>query len=74
MTEKDKFIKYFKQQGFINMSTEYNNICFVSDRIRIELEDSNWNNISFDIFIEDAYITCITSLKELKQLFKVLNW
>jgi hypothetical protein len=74
LTEKDKIIRYFEQKDFKNKSIEHVRSCFTCERIRVELEDNNWDDICFDIFIENVYVTCATSLKEIKQLFKVLQW
>ena len=74
MTEKDKFLAFLKKEEFDTFVNQDNSIYFVLERMRLELEDDNWDDISFDVFMESAYITCVTTVKELKQLLKVLSW
>lgn len=74
MTEKDKFLRFLKKEEFDTFVNQDNSIYFVLERMRLELEDDNWDDISFDVFMENVYITCVTTVKELKQLLKVLGW
>lgn len=70
-TMKDKFLKYFRKQGFIDISTE-DQIQFNLDRYTLKLEDNDWNDICFDIYIKNTYITCVDSVKRLKKIIKLL--
>jgi hypothetical protein len=75
MTEKDKFLKFFKKENYSEIKPN----CFTKYRIKLSLEDNNWNDICFDFLMKGfqekekyIYITCITNLKELKKLLSCL--
>ena len=68
---KDKFLKYLKDEGFTDISTK-DRIQFNLDRYTLKLEDNDWNDICFDFYIENTYITCIDSVKRLKKIIKLL--
>lgn len=76
--KKDKFLKFFEEEVFFEDCSEiYGQVSFIRDRLRLQLEDSDWDDICFDVYISDnnsgwVYLTCLTTVKELKQLIKLL--
>ena len=68
MTQKNKFLKYLSK----NFKRNGNN--FTWGRLTLFLEDGNWEDICFDVFISDVYITCIITIKELKMLLKGIKY
>ena len=79
MKEKDKFLKFFKEDVFFKDITEFCEVVsFLNGRIKLSLEDDDWDDICFDVHISDnnnsyVYLTCVTKVKELKQLLKGLK-
>ena len=70
---KNSFLKYLSKNFKRNGNT------FTSERIVLVLEDDNWDNICFDVFICDelkygVYITCVTTVRELKMLLKGIKY
>lgn len=68
---KDKFLKYLEKKCFIDISTK-DQIQFNLGKYTLKLEDNDWNDICFDFYIENTYITCIDSVKRLKKIIKLL--
>lgn len=73
--KKDKFLKFFKEELFFEEFCD--EVSFIRERLKLRLEDGDWDDICFDVYISDnnsgwVYLTCITKVKELKQLIKLL--
>lgn len=71
MQEKNKFLQYLEEENFTNISTS-NQTQFISGRWKLKLEDNDWNNICFDFYVDDIYITCANSLERLKNIINTL--
>ena len=70
---KDNFLKY------LSKNFKRNNNTFTWERLVLVLEDDNWDDIYFDVFIYGelkygVYITCVTTVKELKMLLKGIKY
>ena len=67
-TKRDKFLKYLSKNFKRNGNT------FTWERLILILEDDNWDDICFDVFISNVYITCVITIKELKMLLKGIKY
>ena len=45
----------------------------IDDYITLKIEDNDWEDVCVDVFIKGIYITCVTSLHELQNLFKSIG-
>ena len=73
MSKRNKFLNYLSKNFKRNDNT------FTWERLVLVLEDDNWDDICFDVFICDelkygVYITCVTTVKELKMLLKAIKY
>ena len=71
MTQKIKFLQFFRDNDFIDISTQCQ-VQFTSGRWTLKLEDNDWDDICFDFFVDDTYITCANSLDRLKNIIELL--
>lgn len=68
---KEEFLQYLKDEDFIDISTTCQ-IQFTSGRWTLKLEDNDWDNICFDFYVDDTYVTCANSLERLKNIIEIL--
>jgi hypothetical protein len=48
------------------------NTFYFEDYFKLVLEDDNWNDISFDVFVGGKYLTVVGGLHELQQLYRII--
>jgi len=46
------------------------NVFILDDWITLTLEDDNWEEPSFDVYVKGTYITCVESVHELQNFYK----
>lgn len=46
----------------------------VDDFLLLRLEDEDWSDVSFDVYKDGAYLTCIQYLHELQNLYYTLTY
>ena len=68
---KEEFLQYFKKEDFMDISTAVQ-VQFTSGRLTLKLEDNDWDDICFDFYVDDTYITCANSLERLKNIIELL--
>lgn len=68
---KKKFLKFLEEEEFVDTSTN-EQIQFNADRYTLKLEDNNWENICFDLYIDNTYVTETTTVKRLKKILELL--
>lgn len=45
------------------------NVFSYEDYVKLKLEDNNWDDPAFDVFIRGAYITCIDTEQQMIKIF-----
>ena len=68
---KKDFLELLKAEDFKEVSTD-EQIQFKDGRWTLKLEDNDWDNICFDFYVDDTYVTCITTLDKFIKIINLL--
>lgn len=59
--------------GAVFLEISNSNTFVFQNYIKLVLEDNDWNDVSFDVYVNENYITCLSFLHELQNLIYSLT-